>query len=162
VLRDGAPLHWTGRDQTWTALVLFARDTGDIAKGLLHARELAKFDPGDARLRALISELEKGGGRKRPVWARASAFRQHTADPSLTAKSNNTHQAFVTVLTGINGRLISRARSGTSTRRTPSVCAIRRPAGPGNDETAREAIAATAEERTPRMGYPPREIQSTH
>jgi len=40
-----------------------ARDSGDVAKALLHVRELANLDPGDARLRALISELEKKGAR---------------------------------------------------------------------------------------------------
>ncbi len=42
-----------------TALVSIARDKGDFAAALRHARELATLDPGNAQLRALISELEK-------------------------------------------------------------------------------------------------------
>jgi Flp pilus assembly protein TadD len=45
------------------ALVSIARDTGDFAVALQHARELGALDPGDARLRALISELEKKAAR---------------------------------------------------------------------------------------------------
>ena len=41
------------------ALVSIARDTGNFAVALRHARELGALDPGDARLRALVSELEK-------------------------------------------------------------------------------------------------------
>jgi len=45
------------------ALVSIARDTGDFAVALQHARELGALDPGDARLRALVSELEKKAAR---------------------------------------------------------------------------------------------------
>jgi Flp pilus assembly protein TadD len=41
------------------ALVSIARDTGDFALALRHARELVTLDPGDAQLRALVSDLEK-------------------------------------------------------------------------------------------------------
>jgi predicted CXXCH cytochrome family protein len=50
--------HPTDRD-ILMALVSIARDTGDFAVALRHARELGALDPGDARLRALVSELEK-------------------------------------------------------------------------------------------------------
>jgi Flp pilus assembly protein TadD len=42
-----------------TALVSIARDTGDFASALRHARELLTLDPGNAQLRALVSDLEK-------------------------------------------------------------------------------------------------------
>jgi Flp pilus assembly protein TadD len=45
------------------ALVSIARDTGDFALALRHARELVTLDPGDAKLRALISDLEKRQAR---------------------------------------------------------------------------------------------------
>ena len=45
------------------ALVSIARDTGDFVVALQHARELGALDPGDARLRALVSELEKKAAR---------------------------------------------------------------------------------------------------
>jgi tetratricopeptide (TPR) repeat protein len=41
------------------ALVSFARDNGDFANALRHARELLTLDPGSAQLQALIAELEK-------------------------------------------------------------------------------------------------------
>jgi Flp pilus assembly protein TadD len=41
------------------ALVSIARDAGDFALALRHARELVTLDPGDAQLRALVSDLEK-------------------------------------------------------------------------------------------------------
>jgi predicted CXXCH cytochrome family protein len=41
------------------ALVSIARDTGDSALALRYARELVTLDPGDAQLRALVSDLEK-------------------------------------------------------------------------------------------------------
>jgi predicted CXXCH cytochrome family protein len=50
--------HPTDRDALM-ALISIARDTGDFATALRHARELAAFDPADTRLRALISDLEK-------------------------------------------------------------------------------------------------------
>jgi Flp pilus assembly protein TadD len=49
--------HPTDRD-VLMALVSIARYTGDIATALRHARELAALDPADARLRALVSDLE--------------------------------------------------------------------------------------------------------
>jgi predicted CXXCH cytochrome family protein len=42
------------------ALVSIARDNGDFATALLHARELANLYPADAQFRALVLELEKG------------------------------------------------------------------------------------------------------
>ena len=54
-LLDGAHRqHPTDRDLL-TALVSIARDTGDFATALRHARELATLDPADARLRSLRS-----------------------------------------------------------------------------------------------------------
>jgi tetratricopeptide (TPR) repeat protein len=50
--------HATDRD-ILAALVSIARDTGDFALALRHARELVTLDPGDAQLRALVSDLEK-------------------------------------------------------------------------------------------------------
>jgi len=41
------------------ALVSFARDKGDFAAALRHARELLTLDPGNAQLQALVSELEQ-------------------------------------------------------------------------------------------------------
>jgi Flp pilus assembly protein TadD len=40
-------------------LVSFARDSGDFATALRHARELLTLDPGNRQLQALIAELEK-------------------------------------------------------------------------------------------------------
>jgi predicted CXXCH cytochrome family protein len=54
--------HPTDRD-ILMALVSIARDTGDFAVALRHARALGALDPGDARLRALVSELEKEATR---------------------------------------------------------------------------------------------------
>jgi predicted CXXCH cytochrome family protein len=51
--------HPTDRD-ILMALVSIARDTGDFALTLQHARELVALNPGDAQLHALISDLEKG------------------------------------------------------------------------------------------------------
>ncbi len=45
------------------ALVSIARDTGDFGTALRHARELVILDPADARLRSLISDLEKRQAR---------------------------------------------------------------------------------------------------
>jgi Flp pilus assembly protein TadD len=42
-----------------TALVSIARDQGDFAAALRHARELLTLDPGNAQLQALVAELEK-------------------------------------------------------------------------------------------------------
>lgn len=50
--------HAADRD-VLTALVSFARDKGDFAAALRYARELLTLDPGNAALRALISDLEK-------------------------------------------------------------------------------------------------------
>jgi tetratricopeptide (TPR) repeat protein len=41
------------------ALVSIARETGDLAAALSHARELAALDPEDVQIRNLLSELEK-------------------------------------------------------------------------------------------------------
>lgn len=53
--------HPTDRDLLM-ALVSIARDSGDFAALLRHARELVTLDPGDGQLRALVSDLEKRGG----------------------------------------------------------------------------------------------------
>jgi len=42
-----------------TALVPMARNNGDFAAALRHARELPTLDPGNAQLQALVSELEE-------------------------------------------------------------------------------------------------------
>jgi predicted CXXCH cytochrome family protein len=41
------------------ALVSIARDNGDFAAALRHARDLLTLDPGNAQLQALVAELEK-------------------------------------------------------------------------------------------------------
>jgi predicted CXXCH cytochrome family protein len=50
--------HPTDRD-VLTALVSIGQDRGDFAKALRYARELVLLNPGDARLRSLVSDLEK-------------------------------------------------------------------------------------------------------
>ena len=52
---------WNGQSlsQSATALVWIARERGDFAAALRHARELAALDPENAQLGALISDLEK-------------------------------------------------------------------------------------------------------
>jgi Flp pilus assembly protein TadD len=50
--------HPTNRN-VLMALVSIARDTGDFGTALRHAQELVTLDPGDAQLRALVSDLEK-------------------------------------------------------------------------------------------------------
>ena len=50
--------HPADRD-VLSALVSFARGKGDFAAALGYARELHNLDPGNAQLRALISDLEK-------------------------------------------------------------------------------------------------------
>jgi len=50
--------HPTDRD-TLTALVSIARDMRDFALALRHTRELVTLNPGDAQLRALVSDLEQ-------------------------------------------------------------------------------------------------------
>jgi predicted CXXCH cytochrome family protein len=51
-------LHPADRD-VLMALVSFARDKGDFAGALGHARELLALAPGDAQLQALVAELER-------------------------------------------------------------------------------------------------------
>jgi Flp pilus assembly protein TadD len=58
LLERGHQQHPTDRD-TLTALVSIARDTGDFALALRHARELVTLNPGDVQLRALASDLEQ-------------------------------------------------------------------------------------------------------
>jgi len=58
ILEQARQKHPADRDML-TALVSIARDTGQLAVALRHARELAALDPGNAQLRALISDLEK-------------------------------------------------------------------------------------------------------
>ena len=50
--------HPTDRD-TLLALVSIARDTGDYASALTHARELVALSPTDMQLRMLVLDLEK-------------------------------------------------------------------------------------------------------
>jgi Flp pilus assembly protein TadD len=50
--------HPADRD-VLVALVSIAQDKGDIARALLHAKELAALDPGNAPLRMLVEALEK-------------------------------------------------------------------------------------------------------
>jgi Flp pilus assembly protein TadD len=57
VLDEAHRQHPADRD-VLMALVSIARDTGDFATALRHARELAALDPADTRLRALVSDLE--------------------------------------------------------------------------------------------------------
>src|SRR5262249_41909498 len=45
------------------ALISFARDKGDFAVALGHARELLTFDPGNTQLQALVTELERKARR---------------------------------------------------------------------------------------------------
>jgi hypothetical protein len=45
------------------ALVSIARDTGDFALALRHARELVALNPGDVQLRVLVSDLEQRQAR---------------------------------------------------------------------------------------------------
>jgi Flp pilus assembly protein TadD len=59
-----ALLEETHRQHPWDrnvlmALVSIARDNGNLASALRHARELLILDPGNAQLRALVAELEK-------------------------------------------------------------------------------------------------------
>lgn len=61
VLDQAHRQHPTDRD-VLMALVSIARDTGDFATALRHARELAALDPADTRLRGLVSDLEKHQG----------------------------------------------------------------------------------------------------
>jgi len=58
LLEEAHRQHPADRDLLM-ALVSIARDTGDFAAALRHARELVTLVPGDTQLRALISELEK-------------------------------------------------------------------------------------------------------
>jgi predicted CXXCH cytochrome family protein len=50
--------HPTDQD-VLTALVSIEQDQGDFAKAVRYARELVAFNPGDARLRSLVSDLQK-------------------------------------------------------------------------------------------------------
>jgi predicted CXXCH cytochrome family protein len=50
--------HPADRD-VLTALVSFSRDKGDFGAALRYTRELLTLDPGNAQLRALVSDLEK-------------------------------------------------------------------------------------------------------
>ena len=51
------------------ALFSIARDKGDFAAALQHARELSMLDPGNPQLRDLVSDLEKK--TKFPRWRSA-------------------------------------------------------------------------------------------
>jgi predicted CXXCH cytochrome family protein len=62
LLEQAHQRHPTDRD-ILMALVSIARDSGNFAVALRHARELGSLDPGDAQLRGLISELEKKATR---------------------------------------------------------------------------------------------------
>jgi Flp pilus assembly protein TadD len=58
LLEQAHQRHPSDRD-VLMALVSIARDNGDFAAALLHARELVRLNPADAQLRALLLELEK-------------------------------------------------------------------------------------------------------
>ena len=58
LLEDTHKRHPADRD-TLLALVSIARDTGDFATALLHARELVTLYPTDMQLRMLVLDLEK-------------------------------------------------------------------------------------------------------
>jgi Flp pilus assembly protein TadD len=58
LLERGHQQHPTDRD-ILMALVSIARDTGDFAVALRHARELAALYPADLQLRKLVSDLER-------------------------------------------------------------------------------------------------------
>jgi predicted CXXCH cytochrome family protein len=58
ILEEAHKKHPADRS-TLTALVAIARDKGDFAAALRHARKLLTVDPGNAQLQALVSELEK-------------------------------------------------------------------------------------------------------
>jgi Flp pilus assembly protein TadD len=58
VLDEAHQQHRADRD-VLMALVSIARDNGDFAAALRHARELATLDPADTRIRSLVSDLEK-------------------------------------------------------------------------------------------------------
>jgi predicted CXXCH cytochrome family protein len=58
LLEDTHKRHPADRD-TLLALVSIARDTGDFASALLHARELVTLYPADMQLRMLVLDLEK-------------------------------------------------------------------------------------------------------
>jgi Flp pilus assembly protein TadD len=48
------------------ALVSIARDNGNFARALRHARELLTLDPGNAQLQAPIAELQEKADRRPP------------------------------------------------------------------------------------------------
>jgi Flp pilus assembly protein TadD len=58
LLEEAHQRHPADRD-TLMALVSIARDKGDFALALRYARELVTLDPGNAQLRALLSDLER-------------------------------------------------------------------------------------------------------
>ena len=58
LLEEAHQLHPADRT-VLMALVSIARDNGDFAVALRHARELLTLDPGNVQLQALIAELEK-------------------------------------------------------------------------------------------------------
>jgi len=58
LLEEAHQEHPADRD-ILTALVSIARDKGDFAAALRHARELLTLDPGNAQLHALVSDFEK-------------------------------------------------------------------------------------------------------
>jgi Flp pilus assembly protein TadD len=61
-LEEAHQQHPADRD-VLMALVSIARDQGDFAAALGHARELLALDPGNAQLRALVAELERKARR---------------------------------------------------------------------------------------------------
>jgi Flp pilus assembly protein TadD len=58
LLEEAHRRHPADRD-VLMALVSIARDKGDLATALLHARELVDLYPADTQLRTLLLELEK-------------------------------------------------------------------------------------------------------
>ena len=54
--------HPTDRD-VLVALVSIARESGDVSKALIHAKELAALNPGDEQINRLVQQLEQRGVR---------------------------------------------------------------------------------------------------
>jgi Flp pilus assembly protein TadD len=62
ILEQAHQQHPADRD-VLMALVSIARDQGNFAAALGHARELLTLDPGNAQLRGLVAELERKARR---------------------------------------------------------------------------------------------------
>jgi Flp pilus assembly protein TadD len=58
VLKQNLATHPNDRD-TLSALIAYSRDSGDISGALAYANQLAKFNPVDPNLKALIESLTR-------------------------------------------------------------------------------------------------------